>query len=90
MIHMRGNMKKNFLIGFLLVLCLLQLGYTYSRSPNNPALMHMRLKEFMAGQIAAGLASRGWVGSTITPQEFAAEDLKYTNALMEALDKEEK
>jgi hypothetical protein len=84
-------MQKNIIISLLLILVLLQFGYT-SKSSSNPALMHMRLKEFIAASIAQGLMASG-VGpfgfSPVTPEKFAKTDLEYTDALMQALDRDE-
>lgn len=55
---------------------------------DNPALMHMHRREFIAAAIAQGLASNGWANRmTSTPDEFAKQVLLYTDALTKALDR---
>ena len=77
-------MQKNIIIGLLLILILMQFGYTSSHSIDNPTLMHMHRREFIAAQIAQGMFANG-IGFK-TSQEVAKVDLEYTDALMQALD----
>jgi len=78
-------MQKNIIIGLLLILVLMQFGYTASHSVDNPTLMHMHRREFIAASIAQGIFANG-IGFK-TPTEIAKLDLEYTDALMEALDR---
>lgn len=69
----------------------MQFGYTFSRSVDNPTLMHMHRREFIAAAFAQGMVARGLMlvtsyGSGYSPTEFAQKDLEYTDALMQALD----
>ena len=77
-------MQKNIIIGLLLILVLMQFGYTSSRSVDNPTLMHMHRREFIAAVMAQGMLAKG-IGFA-TPADFAKVDLAYTDALMQALD----
>jgi hypothetical protein len=81
-------MKKNFFIGLLLILILLQLGYTSSKSIRNPSLMHMHRREFIAAGIAQGMAASGYCRDHVA-DVFADQVLQYTDALMKALDQKE-
>lgn len=81
-------MKKNVLIGFLLVLILLQFGYTSSRGFRNPGLMSMHRREFIAAGIAQGMAANG-LNRDHTPDIFADLVIQYTDAVMRALDRDE-
>ncbi len=55
---------------------------------DNPTLMHMHRREFIAAAIAQGLASTGYINNNVvSPDEFAKRVLSYTDALMRALDK---
>ncbi len=55
---------------------------------DNPSLMHMHRREFIAAAIAQGLAARGDADIVnMTPEIFARRVLQYTDALMKALDK---
>jgi len=55
---------------------------------DNPTLMHMHRREFIAAAIAQGLAAQGLANPhTLTTDEFAKYVLSYTDALMRALDK---
>jgi hypothetical protein len=81
-------MRKNIIIILLLVLVLIQLGYTSYKTVSNPSLMHMHRREFIAAGIAQGMAAAGEAKDS-TPNNFAIKVLDYTNALMLQLDEEE-
>jgi len=97
-------MKKTFFIALATLFLVPQAGFVSSSNGrhgvkttedfpvdiNNPSLMHMRRREFIAAGIAQGLAASGNAKSFgQTPETFAKEVMKYTHALMIELDKED-